>query len=89
MDGIQSNLAVRCVGGRYPHRVTKHFPETIQAALRMCGDELRIRIDDESNADRWEEFSLPVASLLTWLERHGFGANKRIADIPTTPESET
>lgn len=89
MDDIHPDLALRCVGGRYPRRVTKHFPEAIQAGLRMCGDEVRMRIDDDSNIDRWEEFRLPVASLLTWLERHGYRVNKSIDELPINPVLET
>lgn len=48
-------IELKSDGGRYPYQLAPYQPAEIRASLQIEGDQVRIRIDDLRNSDRWEE----------------------------------
>jgi hypothetical protein len=61
-------LELQAAGGRYPQRAFYRAAH-IRATLEVRGDQVRIRIDDDGNDERWEEFAVSKNDLLRELER--------------------
>ena len=62
-------VELHAMGGRYPFG---HYDQTnIRASLKIVDGEVRVRIDDIENIDRWEELSGDALELLKELMKPG------------------
>ena len=67
MNDQETVISLVPLGGRYPYGLTRYARESIRAKLHLVGDEVRLRIDDLEQIDRWEEFAVPRERLLELL----------------------
>ena len=68
------SVPLTSIGGRYPGGAVVYRSEQIRAVIQAAGTELTIRIDDDANSDRWEEFTVP-RHLIEQLLRHAPGSS--------------